>query len=393
MNGTLQNGIKKYSDNIVERPGTVLAIALIVTAVVASGASNVETVEQNQEDLLPDGLPVMEAFEVINAEFSSTAGTTYTILVETSPQYQNSTEVRDIRDPRALRYMETISNDISSINQISSVSSPTDLFKDLPSSQRESERTLNTLGESRWSSSISTDYQAARLQVTAVGLDSEEQMEMAQHIRNVVQSHEKPAGLEISYTGQAYINEAFQQQTQQTMSITGIVALLGVTLTVIILFRSIFYGLTSLLTLIFGVMAGFGLFGWLGLNMSPATSGALTMGIGVAIDFGIQPIARYIEEREELNIKNSLSETMRGVITPMTIGLIAANIGFMSLSVGRVTFLSDLGILLTLTTTLAYVSAFTVIPSALVLNDRHFTGDSAKGFQLPKINAKGDNQQ
>jgi len=69
----------------------------------------------------------------------------------------------------------------------------------------------------------------------------------------------------------------------------------------------------------------------------------------------------------------------------MTVGLIAANIGFLSLNVGRVTFLSDLGTLLTLTTTMAYISAFTVIPPALILYDRYFTENGTSGFTLSKI--------
>ena len=160
------------------------------------------------------------------------------------------------------------------------------------------------------------------------------------------------------------------------MALTGLVAIIGVFAVVIYMFRSLTYGFTALSTLIFGVLTGYGIFGWLGLNMSPGTSGAITMGIGVAIDFGIQPIARYLEEREEFRAPKALEETMTGVVTPMTIGLLAANIGFLSLNVGRVTFLSDLGSLLTFTTTMAYVAAFTITPAILILYDYYFTDDN-----------------
>lgn len=388
MNGKFEKVIENYSNLLFRKPATVLLIAVIVTAIIASGASKVDTVEQNQEDLLPDSIPTMAAFNTISAEFSSDSGTSYTILVETDPQYANSNEVRDLRNPDALRFMDAVSNDLESMDKISSVSSPSNLFQQIPSSKAGVRETFSTLGESRWQSSISEDYQSGLIRVNTVDLTMEEQAEMANTIRQTVEVHDKPSGLKTSYTGQPYIDEAFQNQTNQTMSITGIAAVLGVMIVVIILFRSIFYGATSLLTLIFGIATGFGIFGWLGLNMSPATSGAITMGIGVAIDFGIQPISRYIEEREQLEIQKSLSETIKGVITPMTVGLIAANIGFLSLSIGRVTFLSDLGTLLTLTTTMAYVSAFTVIPPALVLYDRYFTKNGTSGFTLSKISPK-----
>ncbi|MFB6214025.1 MAG: MMPL family transporter [Candidatus Nanohaloarchaea archaeon] len=385
MNGKIEAAIDLYSRLLFKRPGTVILVALLATAVLASGASKVETVEQSQEDILPDSVPTMQAFETVSSEFSTASGTSYTILLETDPDYPGSNEIRDMRNPEALRFMESISNDLEALDRVTSVTSPADLFRDIPSSKAGVQEVLGTLGEERWQQRISSDYQAAVLRIDTVELTAHEEVELAQQIRQTVRAHKKPAGIQAGYTGQPFIDEAFQRQTQKTMSLTGTVALLGVALTVIILFRSVFYGLNSLLALVFGIATGFGLFGWLGLDMSPATSGALTMGIGVAIDFGIQPIARYIEEREESGIENALSETVKGVVTPMTVGLVAANIGFMSLNFGRVTFLSDLGVLLTLTTTMAYVAAFTVIPPALVLFDRYLTGSGTHGLQLPGL--------
>lgn len=398
MNGKIEKVLEAYADLIQRRPLTVLLTAVLIAGALASGASNVETVEQNQEDLLPDSIPVMKAFNVISAEFTSNSGTSYTMLVETSPRYSNSTEVRDLRNPEALRFFRSVSSDLESLDDIRSVSGPSDLFRgSIPPTKSEVKRTFSILGEGRWSNYISEDYSAAVLRINSYDINSEEQMEMAETIRETVRIHERPAGLDTSYTGQPFINEAFQNQTQETMSVTGIVAIIGVIIVVVVLFRSLFYGGASLLALIFGIATGFGIFGWLGLNMTPSTSGALTMGIGVAIDFGIQPIARYIEEREGLGIEKGLEESIKGVITPMTVGLIAANIGFLSLNVGRVTFLSDLGTLLTLTTTMAYVAAFTVIPSALVIWDRYFTFGT-ENFTLEKIfsyenDAKGETQQ
>lgn len=387
MNGKAEKAIRKYSNFVQKKPLTVLFISIVGAMVLASGASKVETVEQSQEDLLPDSVPTMQAFNVISAEFSSNSGTSYTVLVETSPEYRNSTEIRDLRNPKALRFMKSVSSDIESYDRIDSVSDPSNLFRngDIPSSKSEVEETFNLLGEGRWRNFISKDYSAAIIRVNTVDITTEEQNEMAGLIRQTVRVHDKPAGLDVSYTGQPFIDQAFQDQTQRTMNITGLAAILGVMLVVVILFRSIFYGATSLLALIFGVMTGFGIFGWLGLNMSPATSGAITMGIGVAIDFGIQPIARYREERDEYEIREALDETIGGVITPMTVGLIAANIGFLSLNVGRVTFLSDLGTLLTLTTTMAYIAALTVIPASLVVYDRYFTESGTSGFTLSKV--------
>lgn len=365
--------LDKYAGFIADHPFFTLLVSLAVTAVLTYGAGFVETVNQDQSDILPDSLPSVAAFDTISKEFSSESGTSYTILLEVAPSSANSTEIRDLRDPSALRFIRTVSNDISSFNNVRTVNSLTALFDGIPVSQRSATERLDTLGQSRWSAYLTEDYTATQIQIQS--RDTETGGDLSDRIQLAVQSIDKPAGIDVVYTGQPYIDEAFQEQSGQTMALTGIVALLGVFAVVIYLFRSITFGFTALSTLVFGVLTGYGIFGWLGLNMNPGTSGAITMGIGVAIDFGIQPIARYLEERESLGIKSALQDTMTGVVTPMTIGLIAANIGFLSLNVGRVTFLSDLGSLLTFTTTMAYIASFTVTPAILVIYDTYFTDD------------------
>jgi predicted RND superfamily exporter protein len=52
------------------------------------------------------------------------------------------------------------------------------------------------------------------------------------------------------------------------------------------------------------------------------------------------------------------------------VALVAATIGFTALSAGRITFLGELGTVLTLTTGFAYVGALTLIPAAMVIYDR-----------------------
>jgi len=362
--------IGSYSRQIVGRPVTLLLVMILLTGVLAAGASDVETVEQNQEDLLPDSIDSIEAFDVIGAEFGQGGGgSTYTILFETSPEYANSNEIRDVREPEFMEYLERVSNDLSKMDEIVTVSSAADLVSNT-STKREIGRQLK---ESQQSARfISEDYSFTIVRVSSTDLSSEEQYELADRIKTSVQLNEGPSGIETGYTGTPFIDQAFQEQTQNTMSQTSMISLIGVLLVVVLLFRSVANGLTSLLALIFGIISGFGVYGLLGLNMSPATSGAISMGLGIAIDFGIQTVSRYREERKDMEIQPALEETIEGVLNPMTIALVAALIGFTSLSFGRITFLSDMGTMLTLTTLFAYIGALTVIPISLVLYDRYF---------------------
>lgn len=383
--------LKTYSEIMAEKPVLMLILVILLTSVLAYGSTNVRTVEQSTEDFLPDSVPSIAAFDTINAEFSSAEATSYTILIKTDPENPNSNEIRDVRNPELIRYVDVISSDIRDLNKITSVSSPSDLFNKQPSSKTDTKKALDQLGVERWSRQISKDYTAVKIDVQASGLAADEETELSDTIRDTVEAHDKPAGIQVMYTGQTYIDEAFQQESQNTTALTSVVALLGVLLVVILLFRSIYYGLTALQTLIFGLAAGFGLFGWLGYNLSPATSGAISIGVGIAIDFGIQPVSRYIEERKDKAIEPALEETYGGITQPMTMGVIGAILGFSALTFGRLTFLSSLGTILILMTAMAYLSAFLVIPPIMIIYDRHIQKKVHK--IISRIYTKGENKK
>ncbi|MFO7794190.1 MAG: MMPL family transporter [Candidatus Nanohaloarchaea archaeon] len=363
--------IDSYSEKLVNHPIKLLIILTVSSILIATGVSNIENVDQNNEDFLPDTVESVEAFDVIGAEFGQgEGGTTYTVMLESSPSYANSNEIRDVRDPELLRYIETISNDIESMDDVATVSSAADLVKD-PATKREAIKQLQESGQA--SQYISEDYSFTILRVSTTDISSDEQDELASRIRTSVERNDKPAGIEAGYTGQPFINQAFQRESQSTQGQTSLLSIIGVFLVVVLLFRSVINGLTSLSALIFGIITGIGIFGWLGFNLSPATSGSISMGMGIAIDFGIQTVSRYKDEREKYEIEKAVSEMIKGVIKPMTIALIAAIIGFTALSFGRITFLSELGTLLTLTTLFAYIGALTLIPILLVLYDQRIS--------------------
>ena len=365
----IEKTIELYSKQITRHPFAVLTVLLVSAVVVATGATNIENVSQNNEDFLPDTVESVEAFDVIGAEFGQGGGgSTYTVMFETAPRYKDSNEIRDVRDPELLNYIETVSNDIESMNDVVSVNSAADLVEN-PSTRREVSNQLQESGQS--SNYISDDYSFTIMRISSTDLSSDEENELASRIKTSVERNDQPAGIKTGYTGQPFINQAFQNESQSTQGQTSLLSIIGVFVLVIFLFRSITYGLTSLSALIFGILTGIGVFGWLGLNLSPATSGSISMGMGIAIDFGIQTVSRYRDERENFGVQKALSEMISGVLRPMTIALIASIIGFTALSFGRITFLSELGTILTLTTLFAYIGALTLIPVILVIYDRY----------------------
>lgn len=369
----LESFIDKYAKVIVKRPFIVLAVMLLLFSAFLYGATKVDTISQKTEDFLPESIKSVEAYDTITAEFGSAEGTTFTVLLETSPEYANSNEVRDIRNPRVIHYVKSVTDDLSEDERIASVSGVDELFATIPSSLAETKDVLSRMDRSIWSNYISEGYTSTKVRITTYDITQEEKEKIADTIKETFRVHDKPPGIKTSYTGQIYIDQAFRSQTKNTMAITSMASIIGVLVVVVILFRSFYDGFTSLTALLFGTVAGYGIFGYLDFNMSPATSGALSIGIGIAIDFGIQTVSRYREEVDKSGLTSAVAKTLGGVASPMSIALVSAVIGFTTLSMGKLTFLSKLGTLLSLTTASAFFAAFTIIPVILVIYDKKIT--------------------
>jgi len=272
-----QKILEKYSRVLAERPTVVLILITLLTVSLALGATSIETVNQSNEDFLPDTIDSVKAFDIIGAEFGrGGGGSTYTVVFETSPNHANSTEIRDVRNPELLRYIETVSNDISKFNDVVTVSTPTDLVEN-PSTTRESSRQLESSGQS--SGFISDDYSFAIIRITSADISADEEEKLASRVKMAVERNDKPASIEVGYTGTPFINQAFQSESQSTQGQTSLISLIGVFVLVVLLLKSVTNGLTSLSALIFGIVSGFGFYGWMGMNLSPATSGAISMGM------------------------------------------------------------------------------------------------------------------
>ena len=136
---------------------------------------------------------------------------------------------------------------------------------------------------------------------------------------------------------------------------------------VILIFFSIRYGITSLLAVIFGSAWAFGFAGFVGMNLTPETSGALSLILGIGIDFGIQVVTRFRQELRKSDPRVAIATTMPNVIPPMTIATLAIVVGFQSLSFANLQFISALGDIMSIGVVMSYIAAITVVPAVLVI--------------------------
>jgi predicted RND superfamily exporter protein len=172
-----------------------------------------------------------------------------------------------------------------------------------------------------------------------------------------------------------------QKSIGPDMAKTSMYSLIGILVIILVLFRSIKYGFTPMSTIIFGTIWAMGFVGFIGMGMSSQTSGVLSMIMGIGIDFGIQVVTRYRFEllnipalkelHPDLDIgpKDSMAVTLNNVIIPMFTTTLAALIGFQAMSLGKLTFLGDMGTIMSYGVAASMVAAITIVPALIIIID------------------------
>ncbi len=217
---------------------------------------------------------------------------------------------------------------------------------------------------------ISDDYTTTIIRINLAEMNEEKKGEFIDELKHIISETEKPAGLNIGMTGDPVVSEELKNQIMPTMQTTSMFSLIGIFIVVCLLFLSLRYGIISLFAIGFGIIWVYGALGLSGMPMSSTMSGGVSMIMGIGIDFGIQVVNRFKQERKKHKIEKAMKITLSNVFMPMLITTLAALIGFRAMSLGQLTLLADLGNMMSFGVLFCFIAAITVIPSILVINER-----------------------
>jgi predicted RND superfamily exporter protein len=369
-----------YSGFVTRHPITVLLIMLMVTVYAIQMIGTIETKKSDTKSMLPNDVESISTLNSIENEFGSTNAVF--LAVEVDPTYQGSDEVRDVRDPRALIYMDQLSELSLHTEKVIDVTSPSTVLKSinnglLPQSEREVEAIAGKNG--LLNNYISSDYSISLIKIQTT--DDVDLIEIEKELDKLIQELPRPPGITTTLGGMSMEGAVMQKSIGPDMAKTSMYSLIGILVIILMLFRSIKYGFTPLSTIIFGTIWAMGFVGFIGMGMSSQTSGVLSMIMGIGIDFGIQVVTRYrfelknipaLKERHpnlDIGPKEAMAVTLNNVIIPMLTTTLAALIGFQAMSLGKLTFLGDMGTIMSYGVAASMVAAITIVPALIIIID------------------------
>ncbi|MDP8315034.1 MAG: efflux RND transporter permease subunit [Candidatus Celaenobacter antarcticus] len=220
---------------------------------------------------------------------------------------------------------------------------------------------------------ISDDYCLTVIRVQHVLMDEKQSNDFINNVNSIVDENERPVGTTVNIFSYNIFFKELEEQIIPIMSGTAITALFAILVIVILLFFSIRYGLISLLAIGLGLVWAVGIQSFAGIEMTFITSAGIAMIMGVGIDFGIQIVTRFREELKKHDLEYALSETMVHIIGSMTITTFTILLGFRAMTMGRIIFISGLANMFSIGVLTCFAAAITIIPTALVFNEKYKT--------------------
>lgn len=236
LRGQNKELLHKYAKFVTYRRHIVIAILLIFTIFMGYQASLTTLAAVSQKDLLPKGCDVLKTMDLISNQFAGSIDKAV-IVVECEPDYAKSDEIRDVRDPDVLLYIDALTKRAKLMYGVVGAGSAADVIKEvnggkIPSSLESVKLLLekNEMAEQQMSHYINDDYT-----MSVVSLDMLANLDEAMVVKDLqeVIKRDKPPGVKVGFTGDSIVTETMVKLAGTTMQSTSSLSLVLIILALI----------------------------------------------------------------------------------------------------------------------------------------------------------------
>ncbi|MBU2978116.1 MMPL family transporter [Alteromonas sp. C1M14] len=218
---------------------------------------------------------------------------------------------------------------------------------------------------------VTPDYRQTLLWLQLTSGDNQDMTAVTQQVAEYVERHPLPEGLAYHWAGKAYLNVVWQENMVAGMLDSLLGAFVMVFVMMVVLFRSLIFGLLAMLPLTITIAFIYGLIGIVGkdYDMPIAVLSALTLGLSV--DFAIHFLERA---RALFRQTNSVSATLNAMFeepaSAITRNALVIAFGFTPLLFAPLVPYITVGVFLASIMAVSALVTLLVLPSALSLLSR-----------------------
>jgi len=174
-------------------------------------------------------------------------------------------------------------------------------------------------------------------------------------------------GLDVYLTGMVIMNNSFPEVSIRDQK-TLVPIMFGVVIvTLVLLLRSFTGTVSTFLVITFSILTGMGLAGWLGMPLTPPSASSPTIILTLAVADCVHILVSFLHAmRRGVDKTNAMVESLRINLQPVFLTSLTTVIGFLSMNFSDAPPFRDLGNIVAMGVTAAFIFSVTFLP-ALVL--------------------------
>lgn len=369
--------LKKTASFSEENPILMVLIILIITIFAGISSTNIKS-QTAFEKMLPQDDPVIKTLYEVRDNFGGTDVVTIAIKLKPS---DSPDKVNDIRDPRVLKLIKFIEDDLKDVNGITKVSSPADEIiqrndGNIPNDLDTVKEIYNSLPDDKKNRIYNADYSMVIVNAdTDVGGDKSKLRRVMADVYETVDDAPVPPGVEVVCTGTPAMGLLTDKLIKKSQSFTTLLGLAGILIVLYLYFRKPLSAAMPLIPVLIAVVWTGGAMGLLGIPLDMATAGMGSLLLGMGIDYGIHLMHRYEEERTKNKrpMKESLETAVVSTGTAIFTTTTTTIIGFLALTMAPLPLMANLGRVCAIGIFFCMCVVIALLPALLVIEEKYVT--------------------
>lgn len=219
---------------------------------------------------------------------------------------------------------------------------------------------------------VTPDYRHANLWLQLISGDNTDMEAVVKSLDDFVAANPAPAGIKAEWFGLTYINVIWQERMVVGMVGSFLGSFVVVLVMMVVLFRSVAFGLLSMIPLTFTVGLIYGVIGVIGKDYDMPVAILSSMSLGLAVDYSIHFLARSRELVAQTGswltaAKEVFGEPARAISR----NAIILSAGFLPLLAAPLTPYQTVGIFIATIVLSAGVASLVILPALLTLFNRY----------------------
>lgn len=214
---------------------------------------------------------------------------------------------------------------------------------------------------------INVDKSATRLGITLKNLSSKEMLAIEQRAHNWLIAN-APLAMQVDGSSPTVMFAHIGQRNIRSMLLSTTVALVLISISLIVAFRSIKIGLVSMIPNLVPAIMGFGLWGLIDGRVGLGLSIVSSMTLGIVVDDTIHFLSKYLRARREkgLSPEDATRYAFGSVGTAMWVTSAVLVAGFLVFLLSDFVMNSTIGLLTAITIALALAADFLMLPPLIL---------------------------